>query len=56
MKLVRSILGNGLNAELTAFYLDFKKELILERDAQNNGIWTDLGATSHTRCRTWSGL
>ena len=40
-------LGNGLNAELTAFYLDFKKELILERDAQNNGIWTDLGATSH---------
>ncbi|OTG68099.1 TonB-dependent siderophore receptor [Acinetobacter sp. ANC 4470] len=40
-------LGNGLNAELTAFYLDFDKELILERDAQNNGIWTDLGATSH---------
>ena len=40
-------LGNGLNAELTAFYLDFEKELILERDAQNNGIWTDLGATSH---------
>lgn len=40
-------LGNGLNAELTAFYLDFKKELILERDAQNNGIWTDLGGTSH---------
>ena len=40
-------LGNGLNAELTAFDVDFKKELILERDAQNNGIWTDLGATSH---------
>ncbi len=47
MKLGRRYLGNGLNAELTAFYLDFKKELILERDAQNNGIWTDLGATSH---------
>ncbi len=40
-------LGHGLNAELTAFYLDFEKELVLERDAQNNGIWTDLGATSH---------
>ena len=40
-------LGNGLNAELTAFYLDFNKELILERDALQNGYWTDLGATSH---------
>ncbi|MEG0349024.1 MAG: TonB-dependent siderophore receptor [Acinetobacter sp.] len=40
-------LGNGLNAELTAFYLDFEKELQLERDSSGNGIWTDLGATSH---------
>ncbi len=56
MKLGRSILGNGLNAELTAFYLDFKKELILERDAQNNGIWTDLGATSHKGVELGLGL
>ena len=27
--------------------LDFNKELILERDALQNGYWTDLGATSH---------
>lgn len=40
-------LGNGLNAELTAFYLDFEKELTLERDALQNGYWTNLGATSH---------
>lgn len=40
-------LGNGLNAELTAFYLDFDKELILERDALKNGYWTNLGTTSH---------
>ena len=45
-------LGNGLNAELTAFYLDFDKELSLERDASNNGIWTDLGATSHKGIET----
>ncbi|MCL6246595.1 TonB-dependent siderophore receptor [Acinetobacter sp. ANC 4945] len=45
-------LGNGLSAELTAFYLDFDKELILERDAANNGIWTDLGATSHKGIET----
>jgi Fe(3+) dicitrate transport protein len=41
-------LGNGLNAELTVFYLDFDKELILERpDNIGTGIWTNLGATSH---------
>ena len=40
-------LSNGLNAELTAFYLDFEKELQLERDSSGNGIWTDLGTTSH---------
>lgn len=40
-------LGNGLNAEFTVFYLDFDKELLLERDASGNGIWTNLGATSH---------
>ena len=41
-------LGNGLNAELTAFYLDFKKELYLETNTlQQNKYWTDLGATSH---------
>lgn len=41
-------LGNGLNAELTVFYLDFDKELILERpDTIGTGIWTNLGATSH---------
>ncbi len=40
--------GNGLNAELTVFYLDFDKELILERpDKIGTGIWTNLGATSH---------
>ncbi|WP_353165590.1 TonB-dependent siderophore receptor [Acinetobacter sp.] len=41
-------LGNGLNAEMTVFYLDFDKELILERpDNIGTGIWTNLGATSH---------
>lgn len=41
-------LGNGLNAEMTVFYLDFDKELILERpDKIGTGIWTNLGATSH---------
>ncbi len=41
-------LSNGLNAELTVFYLDFDKELILERpDNIGTGIWTNLGATSH---------
>ncbi len=37
---------------MTAFYLDFDKELILERDAANNGFWTDLGATSHKGIET----
>ena len=46
-------LGHGLNAELTAFYLDFDKELLLERpDNIGTGIWTDLGATSHKGVET----
>lgn len=45
-------LGHGLNAEFTVFYLDFDKELSLIRDASNNGIWTDLGATSHKGIET----
>ncbi|QHH96145.1 TonB-dependent receptor family protein [Acinetobacter dispersus] len=46
-------LGNGLNAELTVFYLDFDKELMLERpDAIGTGIWTNLGATSHKGVET----
>ena len=40
-------LGHGLNAEFTVFYLDFEKELQLERDGAGNGLWTNLGATSH---------
>lgn len=41
-------LKDGLNAEFTAFYLDFDQELLLERpDIIGTGIWTDLGATSH---------
>ncbi|MCH7291568.1 TonB-dependent siderophore receptor [Acinetobacter sp. ANC 3926] len=46
-------LGNGLSAELTVFYLDFDKELMLERpDTIGTGIWTDLGATSHKGVET----
>ncbi|MBO3657732.1 TonB-dependent receptor family protein [Acinetobacter haemolyticus] len=46
-------LGNGLSAELTLFYLDFDKELFLERpDNIGTGIWTDLGATSHKGIET----
>lgn len=46
-------LGNGLSAELTVFYLDFDKELFLERpDNIGTGIWTDLGATSHKGIET----
>ncbi|MCH7336882.1 TonB-dependent siderophore receptor [Acinetobacter sp. NIPH 2699] len=46
-------LGNGLSAELTVFYLDFDKELLLERpDNIGTGIWTDLGATSHKGVET----
>lgn len=40
-------LGNGLTAEFTAFYLDFDKELLLERNVGGDAIWTNLGATSH---------
>lgn len=46
-------LGNGLSAEFTVFYLDFDKELMLERpDNIGTGIWTDLGATSHKGVET----
>ncbi|NNP70562.1 TonB-dependent siderophore receptor [Acinetobacter sp. Ac_5812] len=46
-------LGNGLSAELTVFYLDFDKELMLERpDNIGTGIWTNLGATSHKGVET----
>lgn len=45
-------LGNGLRAELTLFYLDFDKELIQERDAFANAIWTNLGTTSHKGVET----
>lgn len=46
-------LGNGLSAELTVFYLDFDKELMLERpDNIGTGIWTNLGATSHKGIET----
>ncbi|WP_089604825.1 TonB-dependent receptor family protein [Acinetobacter piscicola] len=46
-------LGNGLNAEFTVFYLDFDKELLLERpDNIGTGIWTNLGATSHKGIET----
>ncbi|ENX61878.1 MULTISPECIES: TonB-dependent receptor family protein [Acinetobacter] len=46
-------LSNGLSAELTVFYLDFDKELMLERpDNIGTGIWTDLGATSHKGVET----
>lgn len=45
-------LGNGLNAEFTVFYLDFDKELFLDRDAGSNGVWTNLGATSHKGVET----
>lgn len=45
-------LGHGLNAEITVFYLDFDKELLLERDSSGLGVWTNLGATSHTGVET----
>ena len=46
-------LGNSLNAEVTVFYLDFDKELLLERpDNIGTGIWTNLGATSHKGVET----
>ncbi|MCL6705937.1 TonB-dependent siderophore receptor [Pseudomonas sp. R2.Fl] len=39
--------GDNWGAELTAFYLDFDKELYLGRSIVGEGIWTDLGATKH---------
>jgi Fe(3+) dicitrate transport protein len=35
------------SAELTAFYIDFDKELYLSRVDGGVGIWTNLGATRH---------
>lgn len=39
--------GDSWNAELTAFYIDFDKELYLSRNIVGEGVWTDLGATKH---------
>ncbi|TCL71269.1 TonB-dependent siderophore receptor [Rhizobium sp. BK251] len=39
--------GDYLTAELTAFNIDFDKELYLGRTIVGEGIWTDLGATQH---------
>lgn len=39
--------GDNWSAELTAFYIDFDKELYLSRNIVGEGVWTDLGATKH---------
>ena len=39
--------GDALSAELTAFYIDFDKELLLSRNIVGEGVWTNLGATTH---------
>ena len=39
--------GDSWKAELTAFYIDFDKELYLSRSIVGDGMWTDLGATKH---------
>lgn len=39
--------GDSWSAELTAFNIDFDKELYLGRTIVGEGIWTDLGATLH---------
>jgi Fe(3+) dicitrate transport protein len=39
--------GDAWSAELTAFYIDFDKELYLGRNIVGEGVWTDLGATTH---------
>ena len=39
--------GDSWSAELTAFNIDFDKELYLGRTIVGEGIWTDLGATKH---------
>ncbi|MEP7454185.1 TonB-dependent siderophore receptor [Phyllobacterium sp. SB3] len=39
--------GDNFKAELTAFYIDFDKELYLGRTIVGEGVWTDLGATKH---------
>lgn len=39
--------GDSWSAEITAFYIDFDKELYLGRNIVGEGLWTDLGATTH---------
>ncbi|WP_439628778.1 TonB-dependent receptor family protein [Shinella sp.] len=39
--------GEAWSGELTAFYIDFDKELYLSRNIVGEGLWTDLGATKH---------
>lgn len=39
--------GDAWSGELTAFYIDFDKELYLSRSIVGEGVWTDLGATTH---------
>lgn len=39
--------GDNWGAELTAFHIDFDKELYLSRNIVGEGEWTDLGATKH---------
>ncbi|WP_454848582.1 TonB-dependent receptor family protein [Rhizobium binxianense] len=44
--------GDNWSAELTAFNIDFDKELYLGRSIVGEGIWTDLGATRHRGIET----
>jgi Fe(3+) dicitrate transport protein len=44
--------GDNWSAELTAFYIDFDKELYLSRNIVGEGVWTDLGATKHQGIET----
>lgn len=39
--------GDNWSGELTAFYIDFDKELLLTRNIVGEGVWTNLGATKH---------
>lgn len=39
--------GEAWSGELTAFFIDFDKELYLGRNIVGEGLWTDLGATKH---------
>jgi Fe(3+) dicitrate transport protein len=45
-------LGANWSAELTAFNIDFDKELYLSRNIVGEGMWTDLGATRHRGIET----